>query len=214
MSRSVSDRERSRRWPRLTGSVLLLPAHRTRSATARVAPQVGRADQLRDHGQAQGREEDQASLAVCTADCTVTRRPRIKGRAIKQTFPINGFAAGRSARRPIFKPNGPLLKRDEGSSGRVQAVSTMTATDPTTGATDTIVAHLQAEAIGPEAAYAAPVMLSRIARVGAGGPLRRRAWSGRSPAAPPRRRSRRRASERDRRRPRRACSSGVSPRRC
>ena len=39
---------------------------------------------------------------------------------------------------PFFKPNGPLLKRDEGHPGAFKIVSSMTATDPTTGATDAI----------------------------------------------------------------------------
>jgi hypothetical protein len=77
-------------------------------------------------------------FAVCAVDCTVNTTTTIKGRGYKQTFPLNGALAAGVPGGPFFKPNGPLLSAMKAHPGAFKIVSSMTATDPTTGATDSI----------------------------------------------------------------------------
>ena len=77
-------------------------------------------------------------FAVCTANCNVNTTTTIKGRGYKQTFPLNGGLQAGVPGGPFFKPNGPLLSAMKAHPGAFKIVSSMTATDPTTGATDSI----------------------------------------------------------------------------
>ena len=79
-------------------------------------------------------------FAVCTADCSVNTTTTIKGRGYKQTFPLNGALQAGVPGGPFFKPNGPLLSAMKANPGAFKIVSSMTATDPATGATD-MIAH-------------------------------------------------------------------------
>ena len=75
---------------------------------------------------------------VCMADCNVRTTTTIKGGGYKQTFSLNGALAAGVPGGPFFKPNGPLLSAMKANPGAFKIVSSMTATDPATGATDTI----------------------------------------------------------------------------
>lgn len=77
-------------------------------------------------------------FAVCAANCAVDTTTTIKGHGYKQTFPLNGALQAGVPGGPFFKPNGPLLSAMKAHPGAFKIISSMTATDPTTGATDTI----------------------------------------------------------------------------
>jgi hypothetical protein len=77
-------------------------------------------------------------FAVCTANCSVNTTTTIKGRGYKQTFPLNGTLQAGVPGGPFFKPNGPLLDAMTAQPGSFKIISSMTATDLVTGATDSI----------------------------------------------------------------------------
>ena len=148
-------------------AALLLPASDA-VANAPRRPQVGRADQLRDHGKLKVQKRINI-FAVCTANCTVDTTTTIKGRGYKQTFPLNGALQAGVPGGPFFKPNGPLLKRDEGSSGRLQDHQLDDGHRPDDRGHRLDRAHLQAEEIGQNAYAAARALSDR--QGGSGGPL-------------------------------------------
>lgn len=77
-------------------------------------------------------------FAVCNANCNVDTTSTIKTKGFHQTFPLSGALTAGVPGGPFFKPNGPLLKAMKAHPGRFKIASSMTATDPLTGATDTI----------------------------------------------------------------------------
>jgi hypothetical protein len=77
-------------------------------------------------------------FAVCSANCNVDTTSTIKSKGFHQTFQLSGALTAGAPGGPFFKPNGPLLSAMKDSPGRFKIVSSMTATDPLTGATDTI----------------------------------------------------------------------------
>jgi hypothetical protein len=75
---------------------------------------------------------------ICSANCSVDTTTTIKTKGYHQTFPLSGTLQAGVPGGPFFKPNGPLLKAMKAHPGRFKIVSSMTATDLTTGATDSI----------------------------------------------------------------------------
>jgi len=75
---------------------------------------------------------------VCSANCSVVSNLTLKGPGVKlpdtQSAPLNaGVVAAH-----FLQPNGPLMKSLKARPGRFKLVSSVTATDVVTGATDTI----------------------------------------------------------------------------
>jgi hypothetical protein len=75
---------------------------------------------------------------VCAVNCNVTSTTVIKGPGFKTTSSVSGALTAGVAGGPFFKPNGPLLKAIKADTGKWRLANTITATDPATGATDTI----------------------------------------------------------------------------
>jgi hypothetical protein len=77
-------------------------------------------------------------LAVCAVNCTVTGTGVLKGMGGRATFSDNGsFTAGQLFGLYVTV-KGSLLRLMKASPGRFRLNETLTATDPTTGAVDTI----------------------------------------------------------------------------
>ena len=77
-------------------------------------------------------------LAVCSVSCDVTGTATLKGMGGKVSFSDSGsFAAGQLFGLYIVV-KGPVLKVMKRSPGRFHLSETLTATDPTTGAVDSI----------------------------------------------------------------------------
>jgi hypothetical protein len=77
-------------------------------------------------------------FVVCAANCNVDTTTVVKGPGIKQKAQVSGPLAAGVPGGPFFKPNGPLLKAMKAQPGRFTVNSAVTATDPATGATETI----------------------------------------------------------------------------
>ncbi|MFL5907256.1 MAG: hypothetical protein ACJ75Z_06620 [Solirubrobacterales bacterium] len=75
---------------------------------------------------------------VCSANCQVTSTVVVKGPGFKLTNTVTGTLQAGVPGGHIIKPNGPLLKSMKANTGRFRLVSSMTATDQATGATDSI----------------------------------------------------------------------------
>jgi hypothetical protein len=76
---------------------------------------------------------------VCNANCSVDTATTIKGpQGFRQSFNLSGQLQAGVPGGPFFKPNGPLLKAMKAKPGAFRVISSMTATDLVTGATDTI----------------------------------------------------------------------------
>jgi hypothetical protein len=77
-------------------------------------------------------------FATCSANCGVDTTTTIKAHGFHQTFHLSGALQAGVPGGPFLKPNGPLLKAMKANPGAFKIVSSMTATDLTTGATDAI----------------------------------------------------------------------------
>jgi hypothetical protein len=77
-------------------------------------------------------------FVVCSANCNVDTTTVVKGPGVKESAQVGGPLAAGVPGGPFFKPNGPLLKAMKAQPGRFRVNSTVTATDPATGATETI----------------------------------------------------------------------------
>ena len=75
---------------------------------------------------------------VCSADCNVNATTVVKGPGFKLSADVSGPLSAGVPGGPFFKPNGQLLKDMKAQPGRFRVNSTVTATDPATGATETI----------------------------------------------------------------------------
>jgi hypothetical protein len=75
---------------------------------------------------------------VCNANCNVDTITVVKGPGFKDSAQVAGSLPAGSPGGPFFKPNGPLLKGMKAEPGKFRINSTVTATDPATGATETI----------------------------------------------------------------------------
>ena len=75
---------------------------------------------------------------VCSADCNVETTTVVKGPGFKQSADVGGPLPAGAPGGPFFKPNGKLLRDMKAQPGRFRVNSTVTATDPATGATETI----------------------------------------------------------------------------
>jgi hypothetical protein len=75
---------------------------------------------------------------VCSADCNVDTTTVVKGPGFKQSADVSGPLPAGAPGGPFFKPNGQLLRDMKAQPGRFRVNSTVTATDPATGATETI----------------------------------------------------------------------------
>jgi hypothetical protein len=77
-------------------------------------------------------------LVVCSASCTVNATSTVKGPGFNQSVQVSGPLTANVPGGPFFQPNGPLLKSMKAAPGRFKIISSLTATDSLTGATDTI----------------------------------------------------------------------------
>lgn len=77
-------------------------------------------------------------FVVCSANCSVDTTTVVKGPGFKESARVGGPLPAGAPGGPFFKPNGPLLKAMKAQPGRFTINSTVTATDPATGATETI----------------------------------------------------------------------------
>jgi hypothetical protein len=75
---------------------------------------------------------------VCSVNCNVNTTTTIKAKGYHQTFQLSGALQAGVVGGPFFKPNGSLLKVMKAQPGAFKIVSSITATDPTTGASDAI----------------------------------------------------------------------------
>jgi hypothetical protein len=79
-----------------------------------------------------------AITLVCSANCNVQTTTVVKGPKFKDSFDVSGPLTAGVPGGPFFEPNGPLLKQMKDTPGRFRVNSTATATDPATGAVETI----------------------------------------------------------------------------
>ncbi len=77
-------------------------------------------------------------FVVCAANCNVDTNTVVKGPGFKDNAQVTGSLSAGVPGGPFFKPNGPLLKAMKAQPGRFRVNSTVTATDPATGAIETI----------------------------------------------------------------------------
>jgi hypothetical protein len=77
-------------------------------------------------------------FVVCAANCDVQTNTVVKGPGFKESAKISGSLSAGVPGGPFFKPNGPLLKAMKAQPGRFRVNSTVAATDPATGVTETI----------------------------------------------------------------------------
>lgn len=77
-------------------------------------------------------------VVVCSVDCNVTSSSVIKGPGVKIPGNVSGPLTANVPGGPFFKPNGPLLSSMKDTPGRFRLVNHITATDPATGAQDSI----------------------------------------------------------------------------
>jgi hypothetical protein len=77
-------------------------------------------------------------LVVCSANCNVDTITVVKGPRFKQRANVSGPLPAGVPGGPFFKPNGQLLREMKAQPGKFRVNSTVTATDPATGATETI----------------------------------------------------------------------------
>jgi hypothetical protein len=75
---------------------------------------------------------------VCSANCQVTSTVRVKGPGTRITNSVTGPLTAGVPGGHVIKPNGPLLSLMKANPGRFRLVSHMTATDTSSGATDSI----------------------------------------------------------------------------
>jgi hypothetical protein len=75
---------------------------------------------------------------VCSVDCNVTSTLKVKGPFVKGADKEFGSLQAGVPAGHFIKPSGPLLKLMKASPGRYKLISKVTATDPATGATDSI----------------------------------------------------------------------------
>lgn len=75
---------------------------------------------------------------VCSANCQVNSTLVVKGPGAKVSNTVAGPLTAGVPGGHIIKPNGPLLKSMKADTGKFRLVSHMTATDSSTGATDSI----------------------------------------------------------------------------
>ncbi len=75
---------------------------------------------------------------ACNANCNVDTTTVVKGPGFKERAQVTGALPAGSPGGPFFKPNGPLLDGMKAEPGKFKVNSTVTATDPATGAVETI----------------------------------------------------------------------------
>ncbi len=74
---------------------------------------------------------------ACAVNCDVTVSDLLEGPGGKLRGSLSGSIAAGAPAGVILKPNGPLLKSLKADTGKFKLKVTVTATDPTTGETDT-----------------------------------------------------------------------------
>lgn len=77
-------------------------------------------------------------LVVCTANCNVDATSTVKGPGFNKTVHVSGSLNANVAGGPFFQPNSALLKSMKAKPGKFRIISSVTATDATTGATDAV----------------------------------------------------------------------------
>jgi hypothetical protein len=77
-------------------------------------------------------------FVVCSANCNVDTTTVVKGPGFKDSADVSGPLPAGVPGGPFFKPNGQLLSDMKAQPGKFRINSTVTATDPATGATETI----------------------------------------------------------------------------
>jgi hypothetical protein len=82
-------------------------------------------------------------FVACSVSCNVTASTTVKGPGFKETLQVGGPLPAGVPGGPFFKPNGPLLRGMKAEPGKFRVNSTVTATDPATGAIETIAASFR-----------------------------------------------------------------------
>jgi hypothetical protein len=77
-------------------------------------------------------------LVVCSADCQITATTVIVAPGDKDKSVVAGPLSANVPGGPFFQPNGPLLKAMKAHPGDFKVRSTIAATNPATGASETI----------------------------------------------------------------------------
>jgi hypothetical protein len=75
---------------------------------------------------------------VCSVNCNVVSTLKVKGPFVRGSDTEQGSLQAGVAAGHFIKPSGPLLRLIKASPGRYKLISHITATDPATGATDSI----------------------------------------------------------------------------
>ncbi len=73
---------------------------------------------------------------VCASNCNVTVKDRLVGPGTKDSGRLSGALTAAVPVAVILKPNGPLLRGLRAFPGRFKLASTVIATNPATGETD------------------------------------------------------------------------------
>ena len=73
---------------------------------------------------------------VCSANCNVDATTTVKGPRFKDSFQLSGGLTANVVGGPFFQPNGPLLKQMKAETGKFTIISSVTATNATTGAVE------------------------------------------------------------------------------
>ena len=77
-------------------------------------------------------------VVVCSANCNVQANTTIVGPGPNITANVSGPLTANVPGGPFFQPNGPLLKDMKAQPGRYKIRATLTATNASTGAVETI----------------------------------------------------------------------------
>ena len=118
-------------------AALLLPASSALAGDGPVAQKSGAIVNFVTTGKVKVARHFQP-LAVCSVDCSVTGTAVLKGLGGKATITDSGTFAANQPFGLQITVKGGLLKLMKANPGRFHRSETYTATDPATGATDTI----------------------------------------------------------------------------
>jgi hypothetical protein len=118
-------------------AALLLPASSALAGDGPVAQKSGAIVNFVTTGKVKVARHFQP-LAVCSVDCSVTGTAVLKGLGGKATITDSGTFAANQPFGLQITVKGGLLKLMKANPGRFHLSETYTATDPATGATDTV----------------------------------------------------------------------------
>jgi hypothetical protein len=127
----------SRVAPLAVAAALLLPGSGALAAGGPVATKSGAIVNYTSTGKVKIAKQ-MFIYFVCSVDCSATSTTKIKGPGGHITVPASGSVPANVQGFIKITPTGGLLKLFKAEPGKFRLVNTITATDPATGATDTI----------------------------------------------------------------------------